>query len=77
MTPSPDLHRKITNWHKATASGTGADCVEYGSTGELVAFRDTKQKYVPDDQRPILVFSPQAAASFISSLNAGAFPRPS
>lgn len=75
--PTPDLHQRITNWHVSSYSGTGADCIEYGSLADLVAFRDSKQKMVPDHDRPVLVFSPQAAVSFLNAVKSGQFPRPS
>lgn len=56
----------IDNWRKATYSVDNSTCVETGWADNLVGYRDTKQAALPDDERPTLVFSKDAAGAFLS-----------
>jgi hypothetical protein len=56
----------IDNWRKATYSANNAACVETGWTDELLGYRDTKQAGLAEANRPTLLFSPDAAHTFMS-----------
>jgi hypothetical protein len=55
----------IDNWRTSTYSANNAMCVETGWAGDTVGYRDTKQAALPDDERPMLVFSKDAAKAFL------------
>ena len=58
----------IDNWRKATYSAGNASCVETGWADGMVGYRDTKQAALPEDERPTLVFSKDAAAAFLTMI---------
>lgn len=62
------MEKQFTNWHKASYSGSGENCVEQGiaSATGAAAVRDTKAK----GSGPVLEFAPQAWAAFIGDLKA-------
>lgn len=58
-------------WRKSSKSGAnGGDCVEVGFADTGRAVRDTKQ--AADPQRPILEFSNDAFASFLTRVKSDA-----
>lgn len=64
-------HGVTSAWKKSSYSGAHGDCVEVRTPGpRAVAVRDSK-----DPQGPALAFSPQAWASFVTDVGAGAFDR--
>ncbi len=58
----------ICNWRKATYSADNSSCVETGWAGDLVGYRDTKQAALPEDERPVLLFSRKAAGVFLGMI---------
>jgi hypothetical protein len=38
------MAKQVTNWRKSTASATGEQCVEVGSTAGTIAIRDTHDR---------------------------------
>lgn len=60
----------IDNWRKSTRSADNSSCVETGWTDSEVGYRDTKQRALPDAERPTLVFGKDAAAAFVRKLKA-------
>jgi Domain of unknown function (DUF397) len=64
-------HLAITNWRKSSRSAAQDDCVETGSTGDVIGYRDTKQAGLPAEQRPTLEFSRAANSAFLAALQQG------
>lgn len=49
-------HERMTGWHKSTYTHHEENaCVEVGGAPGLVGIRDTKQRELPSEVRPILV----------------------
>jgi Domain of unknown function (DUF397) len=66
-------HTEIANWRKSSRSVNNGQCVEVGSTATEVGFRDTKQHGLPNEARPVLMFSDRAARKFLTAVRAGEF----
>jgi hypothetical protein len=62
----------INNWRKATYSADNSTCVETGWADGLVGYRDTKQATLPEDKRPTLIFSKDAAGAFLNMIRSNA-----
>lgn len=58
---------RTARWRKSTRSGTNG-CVEVAFVQGQVAVRDSKQR-----GGPVLVFTPQEWAAFLSGVRAGEF----
>ena len=58
---------RTARWRKSTRSGTNG-CVEVAFVQGQVAVRDSKQR-----GGPVLVFTPQEWAAFLSGVHAGEF----
>ncbi|CAM3552716.1 DUF397 domain-containing protein [Kibdelosporangium persicum] len=58
----------IDNWRKATYSANNSACVETGWADGLVGYRDTKHAALSDDNRPTLLFSKDAARTFLTMI---------
>ncbi|MGB6165569.1 MAG: DUF397 domain-containing protein [Pseudonocardiaceae bacterium] len=58
----------IDNWRTASYSANNSMCVETGWAGDAVGYRDTKQAALPDDERPTLVVSKDAAGAFLNMI---------
>jgi hypothetical protein len=60
-------HEQMTDWHKSTYTHWEENaCVEVGSGPGMVGIRDTKQRELPNEVRPILVVP---ASSFTALLD--------
>lgn len=59
---------KAMNWRKSSWSSGGGECVEVGAAESVIGFRDTKQKHLPADVRPTLMFGRAAGAAFLASV---------
>jgi len=57
-----------TTWRKSSRSSGGGECVEVGAAESVIGFRDTKQKHLPADARPTLVFGRAAGAAFLTAM---------
>jgi hypothetical protein len=55
----------MSRWRKSSYSGSSNNCVEVATSGAAVTIRDSK---APDG--PALTFSPQAWATFTTSIKA-------
>lgn len=55
-------------WRKSSRSAGDGECVEFGSAEAVIGIRDTKQKHLPADARPMLVFSRAAGAAFLAAI---------
>lgn len=62
----------IDNWRKATYSADNSACVETGWADRMVGYRDAKQAALPDDERPTLMFSRDAADTFLNMIRSSA-----
>ena len=58
----------IDNWRKASYSANNSTCVETGWADGTVGYRDTKQADLPADHRPTLLFSTDAARTFLAAI---------
>lgn len=58
----------INNWRTSTYTADNSSCVETGWAGHTVGYRDSKQAAVPDDDRPTLLFSKNAASAFLNMI---------
>nr|WP_042181145.1 DUF397 domain-containing protein [Kibdelosporangium sp. MJ126-NF4]CEL14840.1 hypothetical protein [Kibdelosporangium sp. MJ126-NF4]CTQ96529.1 hypothetical protein [Kibdelosporangium sp. MJ126-NF4] len=58
----------IDNWRKTTYSADNSTCVETGWSDGLVGYRDTKQSALSEDVRPTLLFSHEAARTFLTMI---------
>lgn len=54
----------VDDWRKSSHSDNGEDCVEVGTSAEMVTVRDTKRA----GNSPLLRFSPSSWTRFITSL---------
>jgi hypothetical protein len=63
-------HERMTGWHKSSYTHWEENaCVEVGTTGGLVGIRDTKQRELPDEIRPVLVLPAQGFAALLNHLS--------
>jgi hypothetical protein len=62
----------IDNWRKATYSADNSSCVETGWADDTVGYRDTKQAALSEGERPMLVFSKDAAGTFLGMIKSTA-----
>lgn len=62
----------IDNWRTSTYTANNAMCVETGWADGMVGYRDTKQAAFPDDERPTLVVSKDAARAFLTMIKSTA-----
>jgi Domain of unknown function (DUF397) len=60
---------RINEWHKATASNGGTNCVEVMETEEGFLVRDTKD----GGSGPVLSFTHAEWAAFLAGVNHGEF----
>jgi hypothetical protein len=60
-------HSTITNWRKSNRSEPNDGCVEAGSNGGTVAYRDTMQ----NGGGPVLAFARTANARFLAAVEQG------
>jgi hypothetical protein len=60
---------RINQWHKASASNGGTNCVEVMETEDGFLVRDTKD----GEQGPILSFTHAEWEAFLSGVNEGEF----
>jgi hypothetical protein len=58
----------IDNWRTSTHSADNSACVETGWADGMVGYRDTKQAALPDDERPTLMVSKDAAGVFLNMI---------
>jgi hypothetical protein len=58
----------IRNWRKATHSVDNSSCVETGWTDDVIGYRDTKHASLSDAERPTLLFSKDAARTFLTMI---------
>ncbi|HKN54534.1 MAG TPA: DUF397 domain-containing protein [Amycolatopsis sp.] len=66
-------HERMTGWHKSSYTHFEENaCVEVGSAPGLVGLRDTKQRMLPDAERPLLVFRALAFSAFLRRLRCSA-----
>lgn len=64
-------HERMTGWHKSTYTHWEENaCVEVGGAPGLVGIRDTKQRELPDETRPVLVFSTAAFGALLDQVKA-------
>ncbi len=62
-------HDQMTGWHKSTYTHWEENaCVEVGGTPGLIGIRDTKQRELPAESRPILVFPAASFTAFLDHL---------
>ncbi|MGW5360636.1 DUF397 domain-containing protein [Actinopolymorpha pittospori] len=59
---------EITNWRKASSSGSGGNCVEVGSSATHVGVRDTKDREAGHIAVPFARWS-----AFLAGVKAGEF----
>ncbi|MGH3866895.1 MAG: Scr1 family TA system antitoxin-like transcriptional regulator [Pseudonocardiaceae bacterium] len=62
----------IDNWRKATCSVDNSAYVETGWADGMVGYRDTKQAALPENERPTLMVSKDAAAAFLKMIKSKA-----
>lgn len=58
----------IDNWRTSSYSADNSACVETGWAGDTVGYRDTKQAALPENARPTLVVSKDAAGAFLNMI---------
>ncbi|MEV7555894.1 DUF397 domain-containing protein [Amycolatopsis sp. NPDC089917] len=63
-------HERLTGWHKSSHTHWEENaCVEVGTDGAFVGIRDTKQRELPAEARPVLVVSGPAFAGLLTHLS--------
>ncbi|HEV2778532.1 MAG TPA: DUF397 domain-containing protein [Actinophytocola sp.] len=62
----------ITNWRRSTRCSCGEidACVEVGSSGGVVGYRDTKHAALPETERPVLLVPATAARALLKMITA-------
>ncbi|WP_181774268.1 DUF397 domain-containing protein [Amycolatopsis pittospori] len=62
-------HERMTGWHKSRHTHWEENaCVEVGTDGTLVGIRDTKQRELPSEVRPVLVVTATGFAALLTHL---------
>lgn len=64
-------HEWMTGWRKSKYTHHEENaCVEVGTGPGLVGVRDTKQRELPNTERPVLVFADSAFGALLDHLKA-------
>ncbi len=62
-------HERMTGWHKSSYTHWEENaCVEVGSASGLVGIRDTKQRELPSEVRPVLAVPAKGFAALLDHL---------
>ncbi|WP_229907933.1 DUF397 domain-containing protein [Amycolatopsis oliviviridis] len=63
-------HERMTGWHKSSHTHWEENaCVEVGTDGTLVGIRDTKQRELPAEVRPVLVVPAPGFTALLTHLS--------
>ncbi|MEU3628328.1 DUF397 domain-containing protein [Amycolatopsis coloradensis] len=67
---TPTWHERMTGWHKSSHTHWEENaCVEVGIDGARVGIRDTKQRELPSEVRPVLVVSVSGFTALLTHLS--------
>ncbi|ANN20472.1 DUF397 domain-containing protein [Amycolatopsis orientalis] len=63
-------HERLSGWHKSSYTHFEENaCVEVGTDGAFVGIRDTKQRELPAEVRPVLVVPASGFAALLTHLS--------